>query len=151
MLNVEKCGVMPAVDRYCDCDVERNYERGCFAPRKKPTNEDELHALKTLMLLNPFVIPIVYDLITSPNGVLTHDPDKKVKPIVIPGDGRQVRQFVRVSTGEVIPIPVMIGSTTKVKILKDGTYEVTTKYSYLGAKEKTTVMTEEEFINKFGK
>lgn len=175
MLNVEKCGnydVTPMNDgRYivacnngnygaCVIDAEAaaklreryNPTEG-FAPLRKPgiDNVDYEALGKTLMLLNPYVLPFLYDLFTNPQGLVTHDDENtSVKPIVIPGDGRNVRQFVRVSTGEIIPIPAMIGSTTKVKVLKDGTYEVTTRGSYLGAKDKTRIMTEEEFIEKFG-
>lgn len=64
---------------------------------------------------------------------------------------RDARQLVVTSTGKIIMIPVMLGSSTKVVALKDGTYAVTTKGSYLGAEPKTTIMTEEELIEKFGK
>ena len=174
MLNVEKCGcydVTPMSDgRYivacnngnigaCIMDEEAiaKFRERCnqpegFAPRHKPqSGEIDYESLaKALMFFNPLVLPLVYDLVTNPQGLVNRD-EKAVKPIVIPGDGRNVRQFVRVSTGEIIPIPAMIGSTTKVKVLKDGTYEVTSKGSYYGAKEKTRIMTEEEFIDKFGK
>ncbi len=172
MLNVERCGnydVTPMSDgRYivacnngnygaCVIDPEavaklRERYNGTegFAPRRND-DIDPKKLAAALLMLNPLVLPLVYDVMTNPHGLLTPKDEKNgVKPIVIPGDGRNVRQFVRVSTGEIVPIPVMIGSTTKVKVLKDGTYEVTTRGSYLGAKEKTRVMTEEEFLDKFG-
>lgn len=61
-----------------------------------------------------------------------------------------IRQIVTTQSGETIVIPTMLGSETSVKPLKDGTYEVTTKPSVYGAKAKKTIMSEEEFIKKFG-
>lgn len=135
---------------------ESLFETDCFAPRHKTPEEKQKEMLKTLyaiLLLNPYLLPMIYGLMRDPGSV---KPDREptevqLKPKVLPGDGRFVRQYVRVSTGEIIPIPVMMGSTTKVKILKNGDYAVTTKGVYLGAKEKTVIMSEQEFIDKYGK
>ncbi|MBE7713154.1 MAG: hypothetical protein E7Z87_05370 [Cyanobacteria bacterium SIG26] len=61
-----------------------------------------------------------------------------------------IRQVVTTQSGESIVIPVMLGSTTTVKPLKDGTYEVTTKPSVYGAEAKKTILTEEQLIEKYG-
>ena len=60
--------------------------------------------------------------------------------------------IVRLSNGEVLLVPgQMIGATTKVKVLKDGRFEVTTKGSVYGAQPETKIYTEEELIAKYGK
>lgn len=61
-----------------------------------------------------------------------------------------VSQIVTTSTGEQLTIPTMLGSQTKIKALKDGTYEVTTKASYYGAKPETKILTEEELVARYG-
>ncbi|MBO7672253.1 hypothetical protein J6S88_02465 [bacterium] len=61
------------------------------------------------------------------------------------------RIFVTTSSGQVAVVPgTMIGSTTTVKILKDGTYAITTKGSRLGAEPETKILTEDELIAKYG-
>ena len=83
-----------------------------------------------------------------------------IHPMFKPEDGKgkvidinshNTRQLVVTSNGMLLTIPVMLGSTTKVEALADGTYKVTSKGSYYGAEPKTTIMTEEELIEKFGK
>lgn len=84
-------------------------------------------------------------------------PEKSFLPMEKSNTGRvinvnrgNIRQIVTTQSGETIVIPTMLGSTTTVKPLKDGTYEVTTKASVYGAKAKKMILSEEEFITKFG-
>ena len=62
-----------------------------------------------------------------------------------------VRQIVTTSKGEQLEIPVMMGSTTDVKALKDGTYEVKYKPSIPNAKWETKILTEDELVARYGK
>ena len=72
----------------------------------------------------------------------------KVKPSVTPMGERNI---VTTSTGMKLALPGrLIGATTTVKVLKDGTYAVTSKPSVYGAEPKTTIYTEEELIAKYG-
>ena len=61
-----------------------------------------------------------------------------------------VLEIVKTQNGTVVEIPVMIGSTTHVKPLRDGTYEVTTKGSKMGAEPQTVILTESELIARYG-
>ena len=61
------------------------------------------------------------------------------------------RNIVVTTKGEVLVLPgQLIGSTTKVKPLKDGTYKITQQNSVYGAKPETTILTEEELVAKYG-
>ena len=77
------------------------------------------------------------------------DPDSRAGKVTNVNAGN-IRQVVMTRSGQAVTIPAMIGSTTTVKALDDGTYEVTTKPSVYNAKPKTTIMTEEELIERFG-
>lgn len=59
--------------------------------------------------------------------------------------------IVKTSSGQVVRVPgTMIGSTTTVKVLKDGTYQITTKGSRLNAEPVTKILTEDELIAQYG-
>ena len=59
--------------------------------------------------------------------------------------------IVTTSKGDVVKVPGrFIGATTTVKPLDDGKYEITSKGSKLGAEPKTTILTEEELVAKYG-
>lgn len=61
------------------------------------------------------------------------------------------KNIVVTSDGKVLSLPgQLIGSTTKVKALKDGTYKITSQPSVYGAKPIVTILTEEELIAKYG-
>ena len=62
-----------------------------------------------------------------------------------------VRQIVTTSKGEQLEIPVMMGSTTDVKALKDGTYEIKYKPTIPNAQWKTEILTEDELVARYGK
>ena len=66
-------------------------------------------------------------------------------------DNPLVSQVVTTTTGQVIEIPVMLGSTTKVKALPNQKYQITHKVITPGAKAEKTIITEQELIEKFGK
>lgn len=66
-------------------------------------------------------------------------------------DNPLVSQVVTTTTGQVIEIPVMMGSTTKVKALPNQKYQITHKVITPGAKAEKTIITEQELIEKFGK
>ena len=60
------------------------------------------------------------------------------------------RQVVTLSNGEKLVIPVMMGSSTNVEPLVDGTYKVTSQAIVFPKPEpKVTIMTEEELVAKF--
>ena len=61
-----------------------------------------------------------------------------------------VSQIVTTSTGEKLVIPTMMGSSTKIKALPDGTYQVTTKASVYGAQHQTKILTEDELVARYG-
>lgn len=70
------------------------------------------------------------------------------KARVIPAGEQNI---VITSKGDVLNLPGhLIGSTTDVKVLKDGTYRITSKPSVYGAKPVVKVLTEEELIAKYG-
>ena len=58
-------------------------------------------------------------------------------------------QTIITENGYAIHIPHMIGSETKVKKLGGGYYLVISRPIVYGAKPKTTIMTEEELVEKF--
>lgn len=61
------------------------------------------------------------------------------------------KNIVVTSTGDVLTLPgQLIGSTTKVKVLKDGTYKITSLPSVYGAKPTTKILTEEQLIAQYG-
>ena len=61
------------------------------------------------------------------------------------------KNIVITSKGDVLTLPgQLIGSTTKVKVLNDGTYKITSLPSVYGAKPVTTILTEDELIAKYG-
>ena len=62
-----------------------------------------------------------------------------------------VRQIVTTSKGEQIEIPVMMGSTTDVTPLKDGTYEVKYKPTIPNAQWESKILTEDELVAHYGK
>lgn len=62
-----------------------------------------------------------------------------------------VRQIVTTSKGEQIEIPVMMGSTTDVTPLKDGTYEVKYKPTIPNAQWESKILTEDELVARYGK
>ena len=66
-------------------------------------------------------------------------------------DNPNVRQVVTTSKGEQLEIPVMMGSTTDVKPLKDGTYEVKYKPTVPNAQWETKILTEDELVARYGK
>ena len=66
-------------------------------------------------------------------------------------DNPNVRQIVTTSKGEQLEIPVMMGSTTDVKPLKDGTYEVKSKPTVPNAQWETKILTEDELVARYGK
>lgn len=70
---------------------------------------------------------------------------KKVK------NNPHVSQIVTTTTGQKIEIPVMMGSTTKVKALSKGRYQITYKPTTPDAKAEKTVITEQELIERYGK
>ncbi|MBR1424432.1 hypothetical protein IJ579_02590 [bacterium] len=60
--------------------------------------------------------------------------------------------IVMTSNGDVLKVPGrFIGATTKVKVLDDGKYEITTQgVTYPKSEPRTTILTEEELIAKYG-
>lgn len=66
-------------------------------------------------------------------------------------DNPNVRQIVTTSKGEKVEIPVMMGSETNVKPLKDGTYRVEYKPTLPNAKWETKILTEDELVARYGK
>lgn len=70
---------------------------------------------------------------------------KKI-PVKIQGGG----QLIITQSGKMIQIKPMMGSSTHVEPLKNGTYKVTYKPTLPNAKEKVTIMSEEEFVAKYG-
>lgn len=66
-------------------------------------------------------------------------------------DNPGVRQIVTTSKGEKLEIPVMMGSETNVKPLKDGTYEVKYRPVVPNAQWETKILTEEELVARYGK
>ena len=60
------------------------------------------------------------------------------------------KQLVVTKSGQWVKIPVMMGSSIKVKALDDGTYQVTTKTTRKGSKPKTVIMTEAQLVAQFG-
>ena len=77
------------------------------------------------------------------------DPDTKAGKVVKINEPFS-KQLVVTRSGEFVKVPVMMGSTIKVKALDDGTYAVTTKPSKMGSKAKTVVLTEAQLIEQFG-
>lgn len=70
------------------------------------------------------------------------------KATVVPAGERNI---VVTSKGDVLSLPgQLIGSTTKVKVLKDGTYKITSQPSVYGAKPVTRILTEEQLIAQYG-
>ena len=70
------------------------------------------------------------------------------KATVVPAGEKNV---VITSKGDILTLPgQLIGSTTKVKVLKDGTYKITSLPSVYGAKPTTNILTEEELIAQYG-
>ena len=66
------------------------------------------------------------------------------------GNSPFVRQVVTLSNGEKLTIPTMMGSSTNVEPLDDGTYKVTTQYSIFPKPEpKVAILTEEELVARF--
>ena len=61
----------------------------------------------------------------------------------------QVSQIVTTSDGEKIVIPNMMGSSTHVRPLNNGSYEVTHQYSVYGSKPETRIMSEDEFVAEY--
>ena len=61
----------------------------------------------------------------------------------------QVSQIVTTSDGKKIVIPNMMGSTTRVKPLDSGSYEVTHQYCVYGSKPETRIMSEDEFVAEY--
>ena len=53
------------------------------------------------------------------------------------------------NNGETITVPTMLGSSTKIKELSDGTYAVETKGSIYGSTPETTVYTADELVEKY--
>lgn len=66
-------------------------------------------------------------------------------------DNPNVRQIVTTSKGEQLEIPVMMGSETNVKPLKDGTYRVEYKPTLPNAQWETKILTEDELVARYGK
>ena len=61
------------------------------------------------------------------------------------------KNIVVTSDGEVLTLPgQLIGGTTKVKPLKDGTYEIKFKPTLPNAQWRKTILTEEELKAKYG-
>ena len=61
------------------------------------------------------------------------------------------KNIVVTTKGDVLTLPgQLIGGTTKVKPLKDGTYEIKFKPTLPNAEWKKTILTEEELIAKYG-
>lgn len=64
-------------------------------------------------------------------------------------DNLQVSQIVTTSDGKKIVIPNMMGSSTHVRPLNNGSYEVTHQYSVYGSKPETRIMSEEDFVAEY--
>ena len=70
------------------------------------------------------------------------------KATVVPAGEKNI---VITSKGDVLTLPgQLIGSTTKVKLQKDGTYKITSLPSVYGAKPTVRILTEEELIAQYG-
>ena len=72
---------------------------------------------------------------------------------IIPRDPKDysVREVIKTQNGTIVTIPVMLGSETNVKPLKDGTYKVTTQAVCMPKPEPVVkIMTEDELIAKYG-
>ena len=78
---------------------------------------------------------------------IKYEPGKfiEVGPSFAPVKG----QTIVTESGYVIHIPQMLGSETKVRKLGGGYYLVTTRTISIGSKPKTTVMTEEELVERY--
>ena len=62
-----------------------------------------------------------------------------------------VRQVITTTKGEKLYTPQMVGSTTDIKALDDGKYELTTKTATFPKGKKTvTILTEDELVAKYG-
>lgn len=59
-------------------------------------------------------------------------------------------EIIRTQNGTFVVIPAMVGTSTVVKPLKDGTYEVTKRASVLNSKPQTKILTEEQLIAQYG-
>ncbi len=71
------------------------------------------------------------------------------KPRVVPAGEHNV---VITSKGEDLNLHgQMSGSTTKVQVLRDGTYKITSRPSVYGAKPVVKILTEEELVAQYGK
>ena len=77
------------------------------------------------------------------------DPDSNAGKVV-KIDEPFSKQLVITRSGDMVKVPVMMGSSIRVKALDDGTYQVTTQGAYKGAKKQTEIMTEAQLVEKFG-
>ena len=60
------------------------------------------------------------------------------------------KQVIKTQNGSLVVVPPMLGSTTNVKPLKDGTYEVVTKGSRYGSEPITKILSEDELVSQYG-
>ena len=59
-------------------------------------------------------------------------------------------QVIQTQNGSMVSIPIMMGSSTSVTPLEDGTYQVTTTGSKMGSQPEVKILTEDELIARYG-
>ena len=100
------------------------------------------------IILNGQPVTDVFTKTTDENGNVAFKGVQKSSANV--ADRIPARQVVTLSNGEKLVIPVMMGSSTNVEPLVDGTYKVTSQAIVFPKPEpKVTIMTEEELVAKF--
>lgn len=70
--------------------------------------------------------------------------------VIQPTPESGLRQVVQTQNGSLVGIPMMMGSSTEVKPLEDGTYQVVTKPASLNAQPEIKILTEDELVARYG-